>query len=138
MNSENNTLNEHIIKSKNLGGRPSKKNKYKNEREDILNKLNNILGLVDGKNIFYLYDLEHNETQMSQLMALKDDVEKYFTSKNCAVFKNDTPRKAHTSLIRLIYKEMHYDIIITNKTINRNNKTVHTVTYIIGKNMIAE
>ena len=131
MNSENNTLNEHIIKSKNLGGRPSKKNKYKNEREDILNKLNNILGLVDGKNIFYLYDLEHNETQMSQLMALKDDVEKYFTSKNCAVFKNDTPRKAHTSLIRLIYKEMHYNVITATTFITRNSERKATPIYTI-------
>jgi hypothetical protein len=122
---------DNVVKPKNLGGRPSKKDKYKKEREDILNKLNNILGLIDGKNVFYLYDLEHDETKMTQIMALKDDVEKYFTSKNCAVFKNDTPRKAHTSLIRLIYREMHYDVITSTTFVTRNSERKATPIYTI-------
>ena len=115
------------------GGRPSKKEKYKKEREDILNKLKTILGVVDIDR-FYLHDIENNEVKMKQVLDLKDDIEKYFTSKNNSVFRNkEKAMKPHTSLIRLVLKEMDYEVIVTQKTIIRDKQKVISSVYVILK-----
>lgn len=123
--------NDKVIKPKHAGGRLSKKVKYEKERKDILNKLNKILGINETTNMFYLYDIEHNDKMMKDILDLKPDIEKCFTSKNSAVFKKDNPTKPHTSLIRIVYKEMGYSVVTTNKTINRDNKSIKSTCYLI-------
>ena len=119
------------------GGRPSKKEKYKKEREDILNKLKTILGITDENTMFLLCDLESNNNKIKQILDLTDSIEKYFTSKNNSVFRNkETAIKPHTSLIRLVFKEMDYNVNVAKSTINRDNKKIYTGLYIITKNII--
>jgi hypothetical protein len=121
-----------IETTKNKGGRPSKAIKFKIERDEILTKLKNILNINDTNDRFFMYDLEHDDEKIKQIMALKDKVFDYFTSKNNSVFRNfDTTSDPHSSLIRLIFKEMKYEVIILSKLIKRDSKSVNTSMYLI-------
>lgn len=132
---DNNSINMFIkTKNKSGGGSVSKKIKYIKERTEILNTLKKILNWEDTKELgkFYLYDLEHDQSTIDKIMALKNDVWNYFTSKNNSVFRNsDTAIKPYTSLIRLIFKEMDYDVFIVHRVIHRNSKSVSTNLYIL-------
>jgi hypothetical protein len=117
--------------TKNLGGRPSKMVKYKKEREEILNKLLQMLGINETNNIFYLYDVERDD-KLKQILDLKNSIEKYFTSKQAVVFQhNKKAIKPHTSLIRLVFKEMGYKYVTTRKGIERNGTKIHSAAYIV-------
>lgn len=120
-------------KSENLGGRPKKADKYKKEREEILNKLNNILGITDDNKSFYIYDIDTNKTKQDEIMDLKDDVEKYFTLKFYKVFSNeDETKRNYLSLIKLIYKEMKITLARTAKTITRDGKSFRGGCFIVA------
>lgn len=111
----------------------SKKNRYTEERINILNKLKTILKITGDDTVlqFYLYDLENDSDRMNELLNMTNDIGKYFTSKNNIVFKNpDDAKKKHTSLIRLVFKEFGYEIFTTNRTIVRNEKNIKTQIYV--------
>jgi hypothetical protein len=137
--SDNESIKEDIIKKddkievvkKNLGGRPKKSEKYKKERVEVLNKLNNILGVTETNKKFYMYDVDNDEAKQKAILDLKNDVEMYFTSKSYNVFvKSDEMQRNYLSLIKLIFKEMNIKLTHTIKTINRNDKSVKSGCYL--------
>jgi hypothetical protein len=134
-NLKKNTINENIKHA----GRPSKKELYKKERIDIMNKLNNILELND-KNNFILYDIEHDEKKVQEIMDLKDDISKYFKGKRSVVFipkyKDKIISKSFLGLIKIVYKEMDYNDISMQKYFTRNNKSFYSTIYFISKENI--
>ena len=72
------------------------------------------------------------DEKIKQIMNLKDKVFNYFTSKNNSVFRNsETTSNPHSSLIRLILKEMKYELIISQKLIKRDGKSVNTSMYFL-------
>jgi hypothetical protein len=56
--SSNSSNSEKAIKRRN---RPDKKTKYESERQNLIEKLNKLIGLNDTKNSVFLYELERNE-----------------------------------------------------------------------------
>ena len=48
-------------KIKKTRNRLTKKEQYAKERNELIEQLNNIIGINDKKNYVYLYDLEHND-----------------------------------------------------------------------------
>ena len=52
-----NDVNEKIIKRRN---RPDKKTRYAKEREDMISKLNKLIGIDEKNNSVFLYELENN------------------------------------------------------------------------------
>src|SRR5690348_1838909 len=76
------------VEVKKSSGRPKKADKYKKEREEVLIKLNNILGVTNDNQKICICNI--NEEKQKKIMALKGDVEKYFTSKDKYLFIRET------------------------------------------------
>lgn len=111
-----------------------KKMKFRAERELILNKMKKILGIEENADIlkFYLYDIESDPDKISQIMSLKDDIGKYFTSKNNAIYRNEEKvKKPHTALIRLVFKEEGYEIFTSSRSVRVNNTIKSSILYVM-------
>jgi len=54
------------------------KDKYQKEREEYCDKIINILQL-DDNHYFLLCDLDENVEKQNELLAMKDEIKKYFT-----------------------------------------------------------
>ena len=113
--------------------RSTKKDLYKKEQEDILNKINTILGISKDNNTIYLYDIENDDDKKNQILALSDNVKKYFKTSNWAFYKDEECKGNHVLLCKSIYKDMGYQIISKNAYIKRNDTKINTKEYTIGK-----
>jgi hypothetical protein len=103
----NQNINNQPIKSdspKNKGGRPSKTIKYVEERNLVLQKLYEIIGVNEKNKIFYFEDL--NEEKQKKIMNLTTDCKKYFNTGHWNAFLKKTSSEPHVSLIRSILKDM--------------------------------
>jgi hypothetical protein len=127
-----NNLDDTICKKKKMGSIP-KSTKYEKERKEILNKIMEILEITDDNMKFYLYDIDNDEIKKENIMQLKDEISTYFTSKTSSVFRkaDGETKRPYLSLIRLVFKQMGYEVIVTLKSIKRNNKSLQTTTWII-------
>lgn len=113
--------------------RTPKKIKFETERKLILDKMKTILGVDYDSDVlkFYLYDIESDQTKINAIMELKDDVGKYFTSKNNIVFKRpEEAKKSYLSLVRLVFKEFGYEAFTTPKSIMRNGENKKTLIFL--------
>lgn len=127
------TDNKNNIEPKKTKIRSTKKDLYKKEQEEILNKINTILGISKDNNTIYLYDIENDESKKEQILALSDDVRKYFKTSNWAFYKDEECKGNHVLLCKSIYKDMGYQIIGKAVDITRNNEKIRTTKYVIGK-----
>ena len=123
---------------KKQAGRKKKVDKYNEDRLFILDKIKNILGLTEENMIFYLHDIDNDKEKQSEIEDLKPIIETCFKSKNSAVFMPGDKQaiRPYMSLIRLVFKEMGYNIVVTSVTIYRNQKSVYTSMYTINKKII--
>jgi|688.fasta_scaffold71341_2 hypothetical protein len=122
-------------KVKNLGGRLKKADKYKTERLEILNKLNNILGITEDNNKFLLCDIDNNEDKQKEIIGLVSDIEKYFSCSSWTYFsKGIMGDRKYLSLIRSIYKEFKYDLYIKTILVTRNDKKFKAQQYAVVGN----
>ena len=125
--------NNESKKPKITKNRSTKKDLYKKEQEEILNKINTILGISKNNNTIYLYDIENDENKKEQILALSDNVKKYFKTSNWAFYKDEECKGNHVLLCKSIYKDMSYQIISKNAYIKRNDTKINTKEYTIGK-----
>lgn len=131
MQIENNIKNEssdNIIKR----NRPSKEQRYQKEREELIQKINSIIGIDDIRNSVYLYDLENNEILKEKLRELSEtEIKKYY---KCGTWSYYTRNKKDVLvLLRNIYKDDGYEITMKQKTIERNNKKMRNTLYYFNK-----
>lgn len=99
----------------------SKKDKYPNERQDVLNRLYTILGITETNKIFYLDELEKDVNKQNQIIALVPDVKKYFAYGMWSYFaKPQLTDKRYLSLAKSIIKDMEHKIYsVTEKGENK-------------------
>lgn len=134
INKNDNSGTKDVIIKKNIGGgRPKKAEKYKKEREEILNKLNDILGITSENKKFFMWDVDNNKEIQKKIMDLKDDVSKYFCAKQSSIYTNDNPERDYFILLRMIYKEMNIKLIHADTKILRNDKKVYSGCYMLDK-----
>ena len=108
-------------------GRIKKEIKYKDKKNQIINKIIDILEL--NNNAFYLYDIENDENKQHKLLDLINDINSYFSMNNMKSIKDiDKVKRPYMSIVRNILKKK-YDILPTNKTIERNNNKIISVMY---------
>jgi len=108
--------------------RPKKSIKYKNEQNDLVITLFNLLPL-DNENSFILYNLDNNTELQQQILDLIPDIKKYFNINNMASVKNsDKIQRPWIGIIRSILKPK-YNIYMTEYSIKINNKTIRTRKY---------
>ncbi len=127
---ENNASDNIIVKKRN---KPTKKDLYKKERQDILNRINTILGINKDNNTIFLYDIENDLNKKTQIFALSDDVKKYFKVGTWGVFCKKECQDNHFLLCKSIYKDMGYEVISKAVDITRDNNKIRTTKYTIGQ-----
>ena len=86
--------------------RPRRSDKFSNEREDICNKLIEIVGTE-----FMLHDLDNDEAKQTAITALKDDIQKFFTISSIASFRpclmSDVKRD-YLNIVKAILRQQGY------------------------------
>ena len=84
--------------------------KFQTEREDICNKLINILNL-DDNNSFLLCELDDNIEKQNKILELKEEIQKYFACSTISSFKpNFECKRPYLNIIRSILRKQNYNI----------------------------
>ncbi len=127
--------NDNNIKVKRTRNRLTKKEQFAKEREDIINQLNNLIGIDENKNFVFLHDLENNLQVKEYLRNIESEIAKYHKCGMWGYYSSD-PKKGkgnEIALLRAVYKDN--DIIITtkNKIIERDCKKIHSTVYYFNK-----
>lgn len=111
-------------------GRTAKKDKYKTEQNEILNRLNSLLGMSEEKQEFYLYDLESSKNGVHEILDMLDDIKKYYKARHTGVFyHHENLLRPHIAIIKAVYKDMGYTITTSYKRIKRNGISIRTALY---------
>jgi len=115
------TEDNNIIKKKSY----KKKDKYQKEQDEIVKKLNDILGLDDNNNKFILDELKQDTDKQNKILALEEDVKKYFVYGDWGCFRNPntSDNTKAISLARAIYKNTNYNV---NYKLKMKNKLAYT------------
>ena len=108
------------IQNNNIKIRRNKKQLFNNERNNIINKLNSIIGLDINNNSVLLVELYKNSALIEYLNQIKDDIKKYY--KCCRwgyfVYENNGKKGDEITLLRAIYKDHNYTIPTKEVLIN--------------------
>lgn len=105
---------------------------YKNEQEDILQQLINILNL-DNNNSITLYELDNNEIKQQKILNLLPNIRKYFSLSFVKGVKNpELLKRPWLSIIKQSLKKK-YDIISHDYRMTINNEKIRTKRYIFIK-----
>ena len=111
-----NTLNEVAFEHKRLIPKVAKQ-KFKNERNNIIDNLNNLIGIDENNNCFFLYELEKKEDVKKYLSDNIDDIKKYYKVGKWGFFSNDIlkGKDNYIGLLRSLYLDSDYEIISKSK-----------------------
>lgn len=102
---------------------------YKNEQDEIVDKIISILDLKN-KNIYTLYELDHNEEIQKQIMKLIPEIRKWFAFNNLkAVGEPEKIKRPWLSIIKQLLKTK-YTIENNEQQIKINEKWIKTPMYI--------
>lgn len=107
-------------------GRPNKNNIYKNEQKEILDRVLNLLGLNENNNIFYIQDIEADKSKVEQIIALVNDVKKYFPSSGWCYFVKKNLPHPWFSLVRSILKVSGYKLTSASLKNNHTRLVIKT------------
>jgi len=82
--------------------------KFQTEREEICNKIINILELKEDKTLL-LCDLDNDVEKQNKILELKEDIQKYFACSTVSSFKpNFKCKRPYLNLIRSILRKQNY------------------------------
>jgi hypothetical protein len=100
---------------------------YKEEQENVITQLYNILNPID--NVFILYELEHDNIKVKQIMDLFPNIKKYFTLSNLpALAYPENSKRSYLSVLKILLKKK-YRIISSDCRIKINGKTIRSIKY---------
>jgi hypothetical protein len=111
--------------------------KFQKEREDICDKIINIIG-VNESGSFLLCDLENDINKQQSILDLKEDIQKFFAVSSMNSFKPNiqSTRRDYLNIIRGILKQQHYTFISNGCYIkNEDGSKKKTTKYFIIKNI---
>ena len=111
-------------------GRPSKDFLYTNERKHVLDKMFNILGLSSTQKHIFMYDLNNNIELQNKILALKDDIHKYFNAGKWTFFSKNT-KLPYMSLIRSLFKVMNVKILTVACVIERDGVKITSTGFVL-------
>lgn len=89
--------------------RQKKEVQYKNERENICERIIKILNL-DEDNCFMLSDIEDNPEKQQQIIDLKPEIQQYFVVSSINEFKPkvEQTKRPYINIARTILKQQGY------------------------------
>lgn len=91
--------------------KPTKKEYFDKEQNIILEKINKIIGISKENNIIYLYELENDKDKRDKLLALSDDIQKYFKTGTWGFYRKDICKNNHVLLCKSVYKSMGLQLV---------------------------
>ena len=134
LDAENNDSDTNIKKIKKTRNKLTKKQQFVKEREQIINQLNNILGISQEKNTFYLYDIVNSEETKNKIHSLEEDIKKYFKCGTWYYFKTTNNDDAQEiGLIRNIYKDEGWLMTKKDISLKIDDKRHRTTQYYLFK-----
>ena len=109
--------------------------KFKDEREEICNKLIEILDL-DEKKSFLLNDLDNNADKQNAILSMRDEIKKYFAVSCLTPYKpNATCKRPYINILRGILRKQGYTFEASPILIGfENGKSISTSKYRIFRN----
>jgi hypothetical protein len=102
--------------------------KYIKEQNAILNKLNNILGISSINNKFFMCDID--ESVQKEIEAMYEDVKKFYKCGTTRICRRGVTRK-FLAIIKIIYKAANIKLIHAQYNVERHDKKINTVVYIV-------
>jgi hypothetical protein len=124
----NNAVNDKNIivdnlpeKVNNKAGRPKKTNKYIIERKKILDDILLLLGITEKNKFFYIEDIDIDKDKKDKIIALADEVKRYFRCSNWSYFVKTVPYP-WLSISKSILKDMK--VVIRTTSIRDNKKRI--------------
>jgi len=104
---------------------------YKNEQNELVNKIINILEL-DNKNSIILYNLDNDKAKQDKILALIPEIQKYYSfSTIIGVSKPIKAKRPYLSIIRQITKSK-YKLNSYDYKIKHVDKDIRTKKYIFN------
>ena len=108
--------------------------KYKQEREEICKRLIDILKLDDNQS-FILCELESDTEKQTEILNMKDEIQKCFACSEISSFKpNFECKRPYLNIVRSILRKQGYTFISTDIDIKINDVVKRTKKYIIFRN----
>ena len=125
-NNNINNDNDNVIESNKIikkRNKLTKKQQFKNERDNIIDNLNNLIGIDENNNCFFLYELEKKEDIKKYLSDNIDDIKKYYKVGKWGFFSNDIlkGKDNYIGLLRSLYLDSDYEIISKPKIATFDN-----------------
>lgn len=109
--------------------RIKKEIQYAKEQKDILEKILDILEINENNKTFLLYDIDNDKEKQEKILALKEDIKKYFVYNNSSIFKKCPTERPYMSIIRTVFKSQNIGYISAKKFIKKDNQTISTQKY---------
>ncbi len=81
---------------------------FTKERQELLQKMLNILGVTEENKMFSLKKLDEDTEKQKQILDLVEDIKKYFICSRWAFFshKDKEIKREYLSLIKAVMKDM--------------------------------
>jgi len=123
MNNESFCVPQLVDEKKERHFEKNKKKLYIDERNDVLHRLYEIIGITDTNKEFYSDSFDKEEL-INQINGLENDLLKYFNVSGWSAFKKlDTPlNKRPLSLVKSILKDMNIEYSSINLRIRKDPK----------------
>jgi hypothetical protein len=105
--------------------------KYKEEREEICNRLLDILNLDDNKS-FLLCDLDEDIERQTAILSMKEEIKKCFAVSSLATFKNDREcKRPYLNIVRGILRKQGYTFEGKDNKILKSHNLLSTTKYFV-------
>ena len=106
----------------------NKNKKYKEEQQEVLQSLLNIISGEDET--FLIYDLDNNiSDKQTQILQLLNSIKKYYPSSSCRGINNKSCKKPYMSIIRYILKYNGYSLYSKYYSFNKDDKMIKIKKY---------
>ncbi len=104
---------------------------YTNERNELLQKMFNILGISKENNMISLKKMDENIELQNQILELIPDIKKFFLCSRWSCFNNTTieVKRVYLSLIKYIMKDMNIKINSATMKIKTDNDLIKCETF---------
>jgi hypothetical protein len=112
----------------------NKKKLFTNQRNVILSRIYEIVGISQTNKSFYSNSIEDYEDKCEQIYQLEEDIQKYFHVSSWPAFKKNsklTDKKA-LSIIKSVLKDMNIDIVsscvrVKDENLNTKYATLYNI-----------
>lgn len=101
---------------------PKKVDSYVKERNEILNKIFNILEINQNNNKFMLDSLESNIEKQNKIFELESDIKKVFICSRWTCFIKPDMKRRYLSIVKYVLKEMGFNILPIRKRVSNNER----------------